>query len=733
MADTDFDDENKNSEKLSSFLEEQPSSDVTEDATIAGIVGALTKRQLASKKAKAEKIVDQFSVPSKTASEAAEQIASSGSKKSAQKSAQVFEDLIARAQMASSKTPLLERLSSLASKLPVRGAAGAAIGAAAAIPALYGDEGNAPEPNDPYLSPYRAGVKEIPSGLASKASQPFSNKQPSSDTESQIVADALASSPAVDEFKERPEYKKLVEQYSQLPQFKNMANAYISRPGVSSAAEDLAGSVLREFDELNSKAPGQRSVVEDSRLAELSAQLYPSASYKAPSSLKSANKIPGTELMERQNSSPLNITDTEGSIIADALKTPSSSQETKTDRIIADLEAAPPSVKEQSGSAALSAKPTPGPSQPSSVEVAKQNREDDLTKIVGKENASKISEYEELMRRYKDAQEKQEEKLRQLSMMEGAERFVSARGGIAPREDYYKEQREQALKGMDRFQKEEEFKKEARRNDPNSEESESARNLLKSQGITVPDNISAAFIEKQYPQFANILARREAAKEREISRKERAEDRAFAREQLLSDKDTKDFTKLSEKLTAELASSRSAFGKGANIVRSAEAIETLVSQMNPKDINTRQIQELARGLDAMLSQGAATISGTKKLVPESYSADWAKIAEYITSKPKGAGQEAFVKQMMETVEREKETAKRQMRQTQNKILSGYEHLKERYPERYKRMLQEFGADAESPSVSAQKEKVVVEKDGKQYRLPKEQLDRALKQGYKEVK
>ena len=570
------------------------------------------------------------------------------------------------------------------------------------------------------------------------------------------------------------------------------------------------------------------------------------------SSLKSANKIPGTELMERQNSSPLSDVNTEGEIIKAALSQPQSLQYTQAlqkrkqereryidflkndsnivdaekERLLAAYDANSPEqrankdvdslnenktaleqkISEIEGTLASTSNPfssdrlnkqlesyrkelaglsspqvdrmmaaTPEPSansilseleqgtqsqlkpsspvaapkpaqdgvmtktatgtgQPTSAGIAKQDREDDLTKVIGAESARKVSEYEDLMRRFQEAQNRANQMRMMAGIGEGAELLGASIAGVKPADaSFYRQMAEQADLLPKQFKEAEDFKKEARRNDPSSEESESARNLLKSQGITVPDNISAAFIEKQYPQFANILARREAAKEREISRKERAEDRAFAREQLLSDKDTKDFTKLSEKLTAELASSRSSFGKGANIIRSAEAIETLVSQMNPKDINTRQIQELARGLDAMLSQGAATISGTKKLVPESYSADWAKIAEYITSKPKGAGQEAFVKQMMETVEREKETAKRQMRQTQNKILSGYEHLKERYPERYKRMLQEFGADTESPSVSAQKEKVIVEKDGKQYRLPKEQLDRALKQGYKEVK
>jgi hypothetical protein len=408
-------------------------------------------------------------------------------------------------------------------------------------------------------------------------------------------------------------------------------------------------------------------------------------------------------------------------------------------QIVADLARAKEQPARQlaaPGASSEALKPVPrtvSAGEPSVSQVQKQEQDAALAQVLKSQDAEQ-SRYADLLNRFKEAQERQRIAQLGVGLTQAAERIGSAIAMTKPGDQsVYQQAMKQAAGITDEFKEEAAVAKEAEKNDPNSPESKSARALLKQQGINVPDNISAAFIEKQYPQFANILNRREAAKERAEIRKERAEDRSFSREQLLSEKDTKDFTKLSEKLTAELASSRSAFGKGANIIRSAEAIETLVSQMDPKDINTRQIQELARGLDAMLSQGAATISGTKKLVPESYSADWAKIAEYITSKPKGAGQEAFVKQMMETVEREKQTARKQMQQTQNKILSGYEHLKERYPERYKRMLGEFGVEPQTSLSGSEKQKVMVEKNGKQYRLPKDQLDEALKQGYKEIK
>lgn len=260
--------------------------------------------------------------------------------------------------------------------------------------------------------------------------------------------------------------------------------------------------------------------------------------------------------------------------------------------------------------------------------------------------------------------------------------------------------------------KQDEMQRLARRRDPGSEESKAARALLKGYNITVPETATAEVLEKYTPQLVSI-------KEKEIAAKEQAANRAA----LLSDKSTtkeeqqinKDFTKMSEKLTSELASSRSSFGKSAGIMRSAEAMETFIKNINPKDITTRQIYELARGLDAMLSQGAATITGTKKLIPDTYSGDVAKIAEYILSKPKGAGQEAFVEQMMETVSREKKLALEQVARTQKRILSGYSHLKQKDPTRYKEILETFELPSDEQLAPESKE----QKIKNQVKLPKD--------------
>lgn len=155
-----------------------------------------------------------------------------------------------------------------------------------------------------------------------------------------------------------------------------------------------------------------------------------------------------------------------------------------------------------------------------------------------------------------------------------------------------------------------------------------------------------------------------------------------------ADTDRKD--KMGKLIASEIASSRSAFGKGANIVRSAEAIEQLAGSVNPNELDSRQIQEIARNLDAMLSSGASTISGTKKLVPSSAAGKLASLEEYISNIPKGQQQGEFVKRMLETVQREKDLAKRQVANTQKKLLAPYADLHKKDPDGFNFILQQNG-------------------------------------------
>jgi len=327
--------------------------------------------------------------------------------------------------------------------------------------------------------------------------------------------------------------------------------------------------------------------------------------------------------------------------------------------------------------------------EPSAIDVQKRDREESLSKIIGSEAAKQVAEQESLLARFKEAQERQRMAQLGISLGQAGERIGSALAMVKPGDQSFYEQQMKLAGGISEQVKDEEaVRQEAEKNDPNSPLSKQYQEIVKSMGIPLTGKESAATLTRALPflqQYQTQKENREARREQAVLEREKI---AATKALLLNEAANKEFTKMSEKLTSEIASSRSAFGKGANIVRSAEAIEKLVEGIDPKDIDVRQITEIARNLDAMLSQGAATISGTKKLIPSSFAGDAAKIAEYITSQPKGARQGEFVKRMIETVEREKELAKQQIVRTQNKILSGYGHLKEKYPERYNQILQE---------------------------------------------
>lgn len=62
--------------------------------------------------------------------------------------------------------------------------------------------------------------------------------------------------------------------------------------------------------------------------------------------------------------------------------------------------------------------------------------------------------------------------------------------------------------------KQDEMQRLARRRDPSSDESKFARDLLKQQGITVPEQATAEALEKYAPQLTNILNQREAREAR---------------------------------------------------------------------------------------------------------------------------------------------------------------------------------------------------------------------------
>jgi hypothetical protein len=229
---------------------------------------------------------------------------------------------------------------------------------------------------------------------------------------------------------------------------------------------------------------------------------------------------------------------------------------------------------------------------------------------------------------------------------------------------------------------------EMEKDDPNSDASKSLRSIAKADlekaGVKLDlGSMSYNQLTSVFPHLSRMAERIETAKLRQQQMAETRQER----EEL---KYAKRASELNNKITEEVASSRSVFGKAANIKRSAEAIEQLISTVPPNELMKTQVYELAKSLDGMLSMGASTVAGTKGLIPSSLRGDISGIIQYISNIPQGAKQGEFVKRMAETVQREKELAKKQINSTKVRLIGGYSDLRQKSPEMYKEILDRHG-------------------------------------------
>lgn len=107
------------------------------------------------------------------------------------------------------------------------------------------------------------------------------------------------------------------------------------------------------------------------------------------------------------------------------------------------------------------------------------------------------------------------------------------------------------------------------------------------------------------------------------------------------------------------ASSRSDLGRNQAVITNAGRLEALGAQgaAQPGGLTSSQIEELATATASMLSGGTVGAQGSiRRLVPKTISGDKASIESYIKGIPVGAGQQAFVNQLLETARRERETS-----------------------------------------------------------------------------
>jgi len=493
--------------------------------------------------------------------------------------------------------------------------------------------------------------------------QSLSSFLPKKDDEETIVSDALAS-PV------RPEFLNFLEKYkkekSQRPEGTRSLLG-------SSSPEELAIKDLNEYDTLKTLSSAQKSTFDDSRLADLAKSAQPVAE----------NKV---------SSIPFYPTPTGAPVADDFLKISQAAPLPQTLVSRASLKK-PTATSEESALAGLL-----------------------------KTQDSEQSQYADLLNRFKDAQNRQRDLQQNLALAQAAETIGSSIAMVKPEDQsFYDQMYRQAGRITDEFKEEAGVAREAEKNNPNSAESRSMRALLKEQGITIPENISAAFIEKQYPQFANIINRREAAQARKEELKLRFAEIAGRKDEAKEEKQDKFVQALRKETTS------GALGKMFGNYNTAKRMEKALSEFSKSPGAYSDYATLMGGLKALQGDDSVVREAEVRLGMSATSLA-NKVKNWSDRLVSGRSlQPSQRDEMVKTVKTLSETARNQYSEAISPIINQAKKIGISTD-----LL--VGEGILEPSKSSQSEdKIVVEKDGKQFRLPKAQLQRAISQGYKEVK
>ena len=215
--------------------------------------------------------------------------------------------------------------------------------------------------------------------------------------------------------------------------------------------------------------------------------------------------------------------------------------------------------------------------------------------------------------------------------------------------------------------------------DPDSDISKFARGIIGQMGgkigmkMNIGDTTSASDLEKMFgpiERYMSFVEGKMLQNERmDLARQEKEEKVTNTR-----------FDNLNKMLSAEIARKNTSFGQNADIVQRADAIQALVADtQNLNKLTPNQVAEIAKSLDTMISRGSSTVSGVKTLMPSTIAGDKAKIQAYITNQLSGANQGQFVKQLLDTVGRERQTAVNNIKKTKKSLLGSSRDLAEKNP------------------------------------------------------
>lgn len=151
------------------------------------------------------------------------------------------------------------------------------------------------------------------------------------------------------------------------------------------------------------------------------------------------------------------------------------------------------------------------------------------------------------------------------------------------------------------------------------------------------------------------------------------------------------FDKMNKLITSEIASGKGVFGIAAKNKQSIENAEALLKgELDPNDLDSRQVYELAKVVDRVLSQGSPTVSGTSHLDIVTARRWLNQKMEKMSNERKGAQAGSFVTSISHTLEREKEMANKQIKSAQKKMLASFSDLESEDPDKWSEIMKEQG-------------------------------------------
>lgn len=197
--------------------------------------------------------------------------------------------------------------------------------------------------------------------------------------------------------------------------------------------------------------------------------------------------------------------------------------------------------------------------------------------------------------------------------------------------------------------------------------------------------------EKQnFQDMRRLQERGQNLKDKEYN--QRQEDLNLRKDQAADDKTNKRFTEFSQYLDPSKGRAGE-FGNQLQKANAADRILVLADQNPSLNFSRNQMTELAAATAALITNGSHPAEATiHAMTPSTVGGDIAKLTDWLTSKPNGAQQQAFAKQMLETATREKKLAMSKVRDYQFQRVGAYSDLRGKDEARFKGVLRDRGID-----------------------------------------